>query len=147
MKKRMSGYAANVVGILIGSAVTLAMLCAIFGCGGPGWLGTGLIIESILDPDESTDSVDGQDGLDCYDLNANGECDEEEDVDGDGDCDAYDCQGVDGVDGVDGEDSTLPGPQGPPGTTTIIVIDDDEGQADGPPFGNAFGHDKPKGKP
>ena len=118
-------------------------LVALCGCGaGPGWLGTGLLVEAILDPSEAPEQ-----GLDCYDLNANGECDGLEDWNGpdgeaDGTCDAYDCQGMDGQDGIDGSDGAdgdrgIPGPQGEPGETTVIVVDD---ESDGPPFGRALGH-------
>lgn len=40
------------------------------------------------------DGADGADGLNCWDVNPNGVCDPIEDVDGDGICDAMDCQGV-----------------------------------------------------
>jgi hypothetical protein len=36
---------------------------------------------------------DGADGLHCWDLNADGECDSDEDKNNDGLCDALDCQG------------------------------------------------------
>jgi len=48
--------------------------------------------------------VPGPAGLDCWDLNGNGEPDPEEDRNGDGVWDAMDCQGDDGTDGVDGLD-------------------------------------------
>ena len=42
---------------------------------------------------------DGTDGLDCWDLNGNGEPDRGEDTNGDGVFDALDCQGAPGTDG------------------------------------------------
>jgi hypothetical protein len=133
-------------------------------CGaGAGWLGTGLVLESLLDPSEAAeDGLDGLPGLACYDLNANGECDEEEDWNGpnaeaDGACDAYDCQGIrgvdgsagtnglDGADGEDGETPTLPPP-------VVIVVppvivqpdDEDDDPAGGhPPFGHGPDHERP----
>ena len=46
----------------------------------------------------------------CWDANANGVCDTAEDINGDGTCDARDCQGRMGVTGA-------AGPQGPQGAT------------------------------
>ena len=43
---------------------------------------------------------DGADGLHCWDLDADGECDLEEDINGDEECDALDCQGEPGYGGV-----------------------------------------------
>ena len=57
-------------------------------------------------PDTCTGSGSGQA---CWDLNNDGECTRpDEDTNGDGKCDVYDCRGRDGNDGDEG-------PQGPPG--------------------------------
>lgn len=45
----------------------------------------------------------GADGLSCWDLNGDGVADPEEDINGDGDFNALDCQGADGLDGQPGE--------------------------------------------
>jgi hypothetical protein len=140
---------------------------ALAGCGnGPGWLGAGLVIEDLLDPNEQAeDGLDGLPGLACYDLNANGECDEEEDVDQNGVCGVRDCRGqagASGMPGVHGETGMegIPGPigpAGPPGVSpppVVIVVlpvivqpdDEDDDPAGGhPPHGNAWGSDGPHG--
>ena len=46
------------------------------------------------DDSSSSTVVPGADGLNCWDLNGNGEPDPEEDVSNDGTFDAYDCQGI-----------------------------------------------------
>ena len=43
----------------------------------------------------------GTPGINCWDMNHNNECDAEEDVNGDLQCDAEDCKGADGVDCTD----------------------------------------------
>jgi hypothetical protein len=49
-----------------------------------------------------SDGIDGEDGINCWDLDSDGECDlASEDTNGDSMCDALDCQG----------------PEGPPGPT------------------------------
>ena len=50
------------------------------------------------------DGQDGADGVNCWDLNGNGLEDAEEDVNGDGQVDVLDCQGVAGAAGLDGQD-------------------------------------------
>ena len=139
-------------------------LFGLAGCGnGPGWLGAGLVIEDLLDPDEG--AVDGLAGLACYDLNANGECDDEEDTNDDGLCDALDCRGEEGSQGDQG-DRGLPGRQGVPGATgpvgppgvppppvVIVVLPDlvhpelenDDPPGGSPPHGNAWGPEGPHG--
>lgn len=47
---------------------------------------------------------DGEDGLNCWDLNGNFECDDDEDINDDDVCDALDCRGEDGQNGQDGQD-------------------------------------------
>jgi hypothetical protein len=131
----------------------------ICGCGGPGWLGLGLGIEAILDPDQVTE--DGEDGTHCWDLDGDSSCGEEEDWTGpegepDGVCDAMDCRGADGANGEDGSDGNVgepgldgsPGPAGPPGVSPppqVIVIE--VPVEDDPPRGNAWGSDGPNGNP
>jgi hypothetical protein len=119
------------------------------GCGqGPVWLGTGLVIEDLLDPD-----IEVQDGLACWDLDGSGECDEEEDQNQDGICDALDCRGAngpagnDGIDGVMGEPGMdgAAGPQGPPGTTVIIVQPPVDEPVHRPPFGRGPDGNGPPG--
>lgn len=58
--------------------------------------------------------VNGIPGISCWDLNGNGLGDPEEDVNGDGNFDALDCQGEDGENGKDGQNG-LPGANGLPG--------------------------------
>ena len=137
--------------------------CWLVGCGqGPGWLGAGLIIEDLLDPDVA-DGQDGTDGLHCWDLDADGECTDADDANEDGFCDALDCRGPSGRDGEAGPtgnagpsgDPGPQGPQGPPGQTiapppVVIVLppavdppnepDEDD---DGPPFGRGPGDHPP----
>jgi hypothetical protein len=151
MKERTKDVFTVVMTFAIGCCLG-ALAMTLFGCGaGPGWLGTGLLVEALLDPSETPEQ-----GLDCWDTNANGECDEEEDTDGDGYCTAIDCQGISGSDGADGADSTVPGPQGPRGITpppVVIVIPPgvqtgepgDNSPGGDPPYGNAYGHDNPPG--
>jgi hypothetical protein len=56
----------------------------------------------------------GEDGQHCWDLNGNGVCDPEEDVDGIAGCGAGDCQGPQGE----------PGPQGPSGEAVCLGVYD-----------------------
>ncbi len=55
----------------------------------------------------------GSDGINCWDLDGDGIDDPEEDINGDGEFDTLDCQGV-GAQGAVGPEGP-PGPQGPPG--------------------------------
>lgn len=157
MKERTKDVFALVMTLVI----TLVIGCCLgtlagtlFGCGqGPGYLGLGLVIEDLLD--SNPEPVDGADGTHCWDLDGSGECENDEDVNGDAVCDALDCQGVQGDPGDDGADSTVPGPTGPagapgvptPGTTTVIVVHDPAPPPDddGPPPGHAYGHNDPPG--
>lgn len=147
-------------------------LLALAGCGaGPGFLLSGLVADSIIDGLRDEDGE--EDGIHCWDwFDQQGECDEEEDTNEDGFCDALDCRGSAGIDGTDGEmgeqgpqgedggdgaDSTVSGPAGPqglpglPGAPIVIVLPpvgynptptEDE---DDPPHGHAYGHDDPPG--
>jgi len=57
--------------------------------------------------DPAGQPIPGEDGLSCWDLDGNGNCDlETEDITGDGQCGAQDCQGADGATGTDGQDGT-----------------------------------------
>jgi hypothetical protein len=162
----MNGRGQFFIGILLMrnvlQKVWLVSLFTLAGCGsGPGWLGAGLVIEDLLDPDER-----GDDGLDCWDLDGDLTCGEEEDWTGpegepDAVCDVWDCQGIPGIDGADGAsgpqgpagDVGAAGPVGTPGVTTVIIVrpgvqpepprDDPAGGI--PPYGNAWGSDGPKG--
>ena len=145
----MHGPVKNMVSRL--SIFVMVVVMGLFGCGsGLPWTIGGLIVEDALDKGP----IDGDDGLDCWDLNANGNCDEEDDATGDGFCDALDCRGADGGQGPAG-DPGLPGVQGDPGppgsmgdpgsqgergAIIVIVVDDEDD--DGPPFGNAYGHNR-----
>lgn len=69
-----------------------------------------------VDPDEicptpcinGTDGQDGEDGLNCWDINGNGLCDVQiEDVNDDGVCNQTDCIGDPGRDGMDGANATI----------------------------------------
>ena len=84
------------------------------GCGSDDFLGMedyqrallfGILAVAILaqqadlygeDPGAPVDGRDGEDGLNCWDVNGNGEGDPEEDMNGDGIFDALDCQGPQG---------------------------------------------------
>ena len=145
MKERTKDVFTSVMLFAIGGCLG-ALIVTLLGCGaGPGYLLSGLVADSIIDAWRPEDEA--EDGLDCYDLNANGECDEEEDWTGpegepDAVCDVYDCRGSDGDDGADGE-AGVPGPTGPhgePGETTVIVIEVPVGH-----HGNAWGSDGPNG--
>ncbi len=64
----------------------------------------------------------GADGIHCWDLNGNGECDvATEDSSGDGDCSAEDCVGPQGETGQLGETGPQ-GETGPPGPVTKIAL-------------------------
>ncbi len=52
--------------------------------------------------DIGADGAPGAAGISCWDLNGDGVATPEEDVNGDGNYDAYDCQGPAGADGTDG---------------------------------------------
>lgn len=119
---------------------------SVSGCGnGLPWVGSGLLLESLLDPDEGAEDgepgAEGLPGLACWDTNTDFGCQPAEDIDGDGDCTVLDCRGA---------DSVVPGP---PGITTVIVIHDppvvdppdDEPENDSPPPGHAYGHLTPPG--
>ena len=79
------------------------------------------------------DGKDGIDGLSCWDLNANGDGDTNEDINGDGQYNTLDCnapQGVQGPEGPEGPEGTdgpqgsqgPQGPQGPQGDNGLSVI-------------------------
>jgi hypothetical protein len=54
------------------------------------------------------DGGDGEDGINCWDLNENGEADfPDEDVNSDEFINVLDCQGQDGTDGTDGQGCTI----------------------------------------
>jgi octaheme c-type cytochrome (tetrathionate reductase family) len=61
------------------TACTVALLLALGGCSGD-------------DGDDGAPGAAGTDGINCWDLNANGIADPEEDVNGDGVVDVFDCQ-------------------------------------------------------
>ena len=56
-----------------------------------------------VDGADGADGEDGTNGFSCWDTNQNGEADEEEDRNGDGSVDVFDCLG-EGTPGSDGED-------------------------------------------
>ncbi len=101
--------------LLAGAAVTIP------GCGN-GFLGLedyqrdllgGLAAALLIQPAPggAGQPVPGADGLNCWDLNGNGEGDPVEDTNGDGEFDARDCQGDDAAAGSPGRDGT-PGTSG-----------------------------------
>lgn len=51
---------------------------------------------------DGANGADGENGISCWDLNANGTGEAEEDINQDGNFDALDCQGADGTNGTDG---------------------------------------------
>jgi hypothetical protein len=58
------------------------------------------VVEDIIEKMKIT-TLKGADGVHCWDLNSNTECDTEiEDVNCDGKCDVLDCRGRDGEDGM-----------------------------------------------
>jgi hypothetical protein len=59
-------------------------------------------------------NIAGTPGLNCWDRNGNGQADPEEDLNGDENVDALDCQGPQGEPGLQGEQG-LQGEPGPPG--------------------------------
>lgn len=116
------------------AAIPAAFLLAIclYGCGS----GAENLIQHawllLLGQDTAQDAEEEPSVTHCWDLAADGVCDEEDDVNGDGWCDALDCRGLpgedgedglDGVDGMDGSDGAAGGdarpgevgPAGPPG--------------------------------
>lgn len=64
-------------------------------------------------------SASAQDGISCWDLNGNNSCDTNEDRNGDGICDALDCQGLNGLPGPKGVTGAM-GLMGPPGPAGLI---------------------------
>ncbi|MEP0847017.1 MAG: hypothetical protein HRF50_09375 [Phycisphaerae bacterium] len=71
---------------------------------------------------QTAPGVPGADGLNCWDVNGNGEPDAEEDVNADGVWDAYDCQGAAGPTGPAGAAGAA-GPTGPPGEPGEVGAD------------------------
>jgi len=59
--------------------------------------------------------LSGEDGVNCWDLNANGTADKAEDVNGDGNVDIMDCRGPQGEQGLPGDSTVIEGAEGPPG--------------------------------
>lgn len=96
------------------------------------WFGASIAVNQAIDAQQEQQQTDGQsngddtgqtapgapgaDGLNCWDLNGNGEPDADEDVNADGVWDAYDCQGAAGAAGAAGA-SGATGPPGAPGET------------------------------
>jgi len=78
------------------------------------WFGASLALSQATGEDQSGQGqpgAPGADGINCWDLNGNGEDDPEEDANGDGEWNALDCQGPAGEDGAQGSQ----GQPGPPG--------------------------------
>ncbi len=100
-----------------------------------GYLGAALLQNQGGDPPAGAPvpGADGADGLNCWDLNGNGEADAAEDVNGDGQFTALDCQGLPGSAGPDG----APGPQGPQGSAGSSGSTGPRG-APGPSFFTVF---------
>lgn len=96
------------------------------------WFGASIAVNQAIDAQQEQQQTDGQsngddtgqtapgvpgaDGLNCWDLNGNGEPDADEDVNADGVWDAYDCQGAAGAAGAAGANGAA-GPPGEPGET------------------------------
>ncbi len=119
MKARMTRIRAKVVGatmaaILAVSPLAVISMSMVTGCGGGGCLpaipcgctlqfGAGLLAIWLL-----RNNGLGADGISCWDLNGNGDCDlATEDANTDGVCNALDCQGLPGepgqsIPGIDG---------------------------------------------
>ncbi|MGB2985411.1 MAG: hypothetical protein WBE26_05960 [Phycisphaerae bacterium] len=92
-------------------------------------------------PGAPLDGRDGIDGVNCWDLNANGEGDPGEDVNGDGVFDALDCQGPVGPAGQDGAD----GQDGAPGSAGADGQNGADGQDGAPGATGAAGRDGSNG--
>lgn len=78
----------------------LAIAAGVTGCGNgllPVLTGTGGFIAGSA----TSDGSDGQDGVNCWDLNGDRIDDPEEDTNGDGQWTAADCRGEAGADGID----------------------------------------------
>src|SRR3990172_8994119 len=90
----------------------LIVLLSLCGCGSNGlsYLLSGLAIEDVLD-------TEGIDGINCWDLNENYECDVEEDIDNNDECNVLDCRGPVGLQGPMGNwgETGGNGPVGPAG--------------------------------
>lgn len=86
--------------------------CDALDCRGPEG-GSGTSGEAGLPGD------DGEDGVSCWDLDADGACDPEEDVAAPAGCDVLDCRGADGDDGLPGE----PGGAGDDGSDGLACWD------------------------
>jgi len=77
-----------------------------------------------------TNGEDGNNGINCWDLNGNGTGEQNEDINEDGNYDAGDCQGSDGNDGDNGDNGT-DGNDGSDGSDGISCWDlDGDGTAD-----------------
>ena len=77
-----------------------------------------------------------QNGINCWDLNGDGINEMSEDINGDGNYNALDCQGAEGPQGPDGSDGQdgamgMQGPQGEPGPQGEIGPQGDSGPVDG----------------
>jgi hypothetical protein len=111
--------------------VVVGALLVKAGCGGAGFLGLedyqrdlllGGLAAALLAQQANAaaaddgagapvDGRDGEDGLNCWDLNGNGTGDPAEDINSDGTFDALDCQGVSAAD----DEPAEPGQDGAPG--------------------------------
>ncbi len=111
--RTMPRLKSKVVGLTMAAALAASPLAVISmsmvtGCGGGSCLpnipcgcrlnfAAGLLAIWLI---RNSENVIGRPGPDCWDLNVNQVCDlASEDLNGDGICDAVDCQGIDGSDG------------------------------------------------
>ena len=107
----------------------LVFFFGLVGCGGLSEYFE-IVVPLPITSNQGGSGQDGADGLNCWDLNGNGDCDGEEDWTGeadepDGVCDALDCRGAHGIPGPPGDEGPQ-GPPGPPGAAGGGEDDDDD---------------------
>lgn len=145
------------------------------GCGADAFLGLqdyqrdllfGGIAVALLANQQTTVDADGgagqplpgADGLNCWDINGNGEPDGAEDTNDDGVFDARDCQGAPGAEGTEGPRGVAgapgaagpkgaSGPAGPPGEIGPQGAQGPEGSTGSPGLNGASGQAGPPGAP
>lgn len=105
--------------------LSIALACVLFvGCGTDvAGDGNGAPVDDTPVVDDTVGTPlpgrDGIDGLNCWDLDGDGERDPEEDTNGDGSFDALDCRGADASDGAPGAN----GADGPAGVDGLSCWD------------------------
>ena len=111
------GLATGVQDIGIGATHTCALLNAGMKCWGNnywGEIGNGTILGATIPSVVQNFGTLYEGPIACFDLNANGQCEPEEDTNNDNTCNALDCRGQPGPQGERGPQGEQ-GPQGPQG--------------------------------